>query len=186
MRYKGRSYSSSYSLLITHYAMTPFHAAILAVRGAGLLMRGINSFSQKSKAVQQAVNQRPQPRALPSGPDVSNAPSFAEVFQQQNGAMKSGKMANAFARRLVKQTGRPMRTERMNQFTQQAQTAFTDLANGKTNSTAIQDLKKSLKDRLGLNDDQVENVLAQMGELAKSPQAQQRFIATEGASVDFV
>jgi hypothetical protein len=79
-----------------------------------------------------------------------------------------------------------MRTERMNQFTQQAQTAFTDLANGKTNSTAIQDLKKSLKDRLGLNDDQVENVLAQMGELAKSPQAQQRFIATEGASVDFV
>jgi hypothetical protein len=166
--------------------MTPFHAAILAVKGAGLLMRGLNSIAQKSKAVKQAANQRPQQQAMPSGPDVSNAPSFAQVFQQQSSAINSGKMANALARRLVKQTGRPMRTERMERFTQHAQNTFNDLANGKTNSSAIQDLKKSLKDRLGLNDGQIDNVLAQMAELAKSPQAQERFIATEGASVDLV
>lgn len=95
-------------------------------------------------------------------------------------------MANVFARRLVNQTGRPMRSERMEQFTQQAQTAFADLADGQKNSPAINDLKKSLKDRLGLNEGQIENVLSQMGELANSPEAQKRFLATEGASASFV
>ena len=166
--------------------MSPFHAAVLAVKGAGLLMKGIQSISQKSQVAKQSAMQMRQQRAVPSGPDVSKAPSFAQVFQQQTGAKNSGKMANALARRLVRQTGRPMRTEKMEQFTQQAQAAFNDLANGKTNSTAVTDLKKSLKDRLGLNDVQIDNVVTHMGELAKSPQSQERFIATEGASVDLV
>lgn len=166
--------------------MTPFHVAALAVKGAGVLFRGLNSLSQKPQAVQPAVNPWQQQRALPSGPNVTNAPSFAEIFRQEGSSINSGKMANVFARRLVNQTGRPMRSERMEQFTQQAQTAFADLADGQKNSPAINDLKKSLKDRLGLNEGQIENVLSQMGELANSPEAQKRFLATEGASASFV
>jgi hypothetical protein len=183
---QSRNNSSDFSSLSPITPMTPIHAAVLAVKGAGFLMKGIHSISQKSQAANQSAIQQPQQRAVPSRPNVSNAHSFAQIFQQQSGPKNSGKMAGALAKRLVRQTGRPMRTERMDKFTQQAQSAFSDLSNGQTNSSAINDLKKSLKDRLGLNDAQVDSVMSQMAELAKSPQAQERFIATEGASVDFV
>jgi hypothetical protein len=162
--------------------MLPLPAAFLAVKAADIFVRGLQSL--RSSKEQAAQSNLPQPQAQ-ARPDVSHAPRFAEVFNQQRSALNADPMARAIAGRLVQITHRPMRTEEMEQFVLAARQAYLALANGEpAQSPTLAQFAQLLRGKLEMTQPQVEHVMSQLTEIARANEdVQNRFLMTGGEAL---
>jgi hypothetical protein len=162
--------------------MLPLPAAFLAIKAADVVVRGFQSLrSSKQEAPQSSLPQT-QTQARP---DVSHAPRFAEVFNQQQSALKADPMAQTMAERLVQLSHHPMRTEEMEQFVLAARQAYLALANGEpAQSPTLTEFAQLLRGKLEMTQPQVDQVMAQLTEIARANEdVQNQFLLTGGESL---
>ena len=161
--------------------MLPLPAAFMALRAAGTVVRGIHALRANQQSQPQPTPRGPQAQR---GPDLSNAPRFAEVMGQQTSIRNADAMARTVADRLVKVSHRPMRSDAMQNFIQTARKAFIDLSKGVEGSEAVNDFKHTLRGRLEMTQPQIDQVMAQFTSMARGDQVDQsRFLLTGGSAL---